>query len=109
MRILHDYNYDDLHESLYDLSRDIAEYSLLCNSLNHSRIDLGSSCLANDLNAKLQQHIQELDSVVGRIDRGAVPPEGVEPYEACFYLKQRKEPFNTSHAFLGLSERIKTV
>lgn len=101
MRILHDYNYDDLGECLYDLFRDISEYHLLCNSLNQCRLDYGISCLANDLNDKLKQHIQEFDSVFGRINRGAVPPEGEEPFEACFYPKQERELFNTPRIVTG--------
>jgi len=87
MRLLHDYNYDDLHEVLFDLGRDVYEYSFLAKSLAKCPVNLdnGLLCLFTDLRDKFNQHIDEFDSVFNRINDCAVPPEGVEEIPKLVY------------------------
>ena len=89
MRILHDYNYDDLETVELDFYRDVSMFQLLFRSVSSSGdvLDDGSLCLFHDLSDLFRQHLDSFQSVLSRISRDAVPPEGEEPFEACFYPK----------------------
>lgn len=84
MRLLHNFNYEVLHECLFDLYRDVQIYSVLVHGLNHQgefKDTQGLISLANDLESKFEQHILDFDMTFDRINRGAVPEEEKEaPY-----------------------------
>lgn len=90
MKLLHDFNYEELHECLVDLYRDVQIYSVFVHGLNHQgefKDSQGLICLANDLESQFQQHVLDFDMIFDRINRGAVPEEEEEP---AYLLLKRK-------------------
>lgn len=87
MKLLHDFNYEELHECLVDLYRDVQIYSYLVDGLNHVSLHPGLSCMVNELNLSFGDHIKDFDMVFDRIRRGAVPDEEKEP---AYLLLKRK-------------------
>ena len=95
MRVLHDYNYNELAENLYDLFRDVEKYHVICDLIMSKNQRQGLFCMVSDLWDSFEQHMHDFDMTFDRISRVAVPPEGQEPFEVCFYPKQERERFNT--------------
>lgn len=89
MKILHEYNYDSLEQTDKDIFEDVSKLKLLWNYVGHFSWDNGALCLFNDLVPLLEQHCSDLESVVGRILRCAVPPEGEEEIPELVYSEPR--------------------
>lgn len=87
MKLLHDFNYEELHECLIDLYRDVQIYSYLVDGLNHVSLHPGLACMVNELDESFKDHIRDFDVTFDRIRRGVVPEEEKEP--SCLLLKRK--------------------
>jgi len=78
MKMLHEYNYNDLAECLYDFYFDIGKLRVFTGYMENLRINDESICVLHEILDNFDQHEHDFNSVFDRINNFAVPPEGVE-------------------------------
>lgn len=91
MRKLHDFDYRDLADCMYNLHRDFEEYHVLCDLINGENRREGVVCFANDLFYSFSQHVEELSMTFSRINRESVLPEGGEVFNSPRVVSSKKE------------------